>query len=333
MNDKSEPLFLGIDLGGTKILSAVVDSEGKMLSRDHTITPAAKGPEAVIQAILNSVDRALGQAGLPSTSLQAIGVGAPGLSNPESGILLTSPNLPGWQDVPLKEIIEQKLNRRTFLINDANAAAVGEMYFGAAQGARNFIYVTVSTGIGGAIVIDEKIYTGALGTAGEVGHMTIRDEGPPCNCGNRGCLETLASGTALTREARRRIQEGAETLIRKYVEGDMEKVTAEVVDRAARQGDSLARTLIERTGYYLGIGLANLINLFNPELIVIGGGLSNIGEMLLDPAYRVARERAFKEAVQAVRFVPAKLGRNSGVLGAAAFAGREMEKEKRTSKR
>jgi glucokinase len=332
MNDKSEPLFLGIDLGGTKILSAVVDSGGKMRSRDHTITPAAKGPDFVIQAILDSVDRALGEAGLPSQSLRAIGVGAPGLSNPQSGVLFTSPNLPGWRDVPLKEIIERKLGQRTFLINDANAAAVGEMHFGAAQGARNFIYITVSTGIGGGIVIEGEIYTGAQGTAGEVGHMTIHDEGPLCNCGNRGCWEMLASGTALARNARARIQEGTETLIRQYVDGDMERVTAEVVDRAARQGDSLARTLIERTGYYLGIGLANLINLFNPELIVVGGGLSNIGGMLLDPAYRVAKERAFKESVQAVRFVPAKLGRNSGVLGAAAFAAIEVEKEGKTLK-
>jgi glucokinase len=327
--NRAEPLFLGIDLGGTKILSAVVDAKGKMRSRDHTVTPAAKGPESVIQAILDSVDRALGEAGLPSESLRAIGVGAPGLSNPRTGVLFTSPNLPGWRDVPLKEIIERKLGPRTFLINDANAAAWGEMYFGAARGARNFIYITVSTGIGGGIVIDGEIYAGALGTAGEVGHMTIQDGGPPCNCGNRGCWEMLASGTALARNARNRIQEGAETFIRDYVDDDMEKVTAEVVDKAARQGDSLARTLIERTGYYLGIGLANLINLFNPELIVIGGGLSNIGDMLLDPAYRIARERAFKESVQVVRFAPAKLGRNSGVLGAAAFAAVEMEKEGR----
>jgi len=320
-------LILGIDLGGTKILTAVTNSQGKMLSRDHSITPAPKGYEAVIQSILESAHRALEQANVAISELTAIGVGAPGLSNPETGILFTSPNLPGWWDVPLRDIMQERLGKKTFLINDANAAALGEFYFGAAQSARNFIYITLSTGIGGGIVIDGKIYSGAIGAAGEVGHMTIDDEGPICNCGNKGCWETLASGTALAREAKHRINEGVRTSILKYAEGDVEKVTAQVVHSAAEQGDSLAKELIARTGYYVGVGLANLINIFNPELIVIGGGLSNIGDMLLEPAFKVAGERAYKEAFQAVRFASAGLGRNSGVLGAAAFALQEVKKD------
>jgi len=320
-------LILGIDLGGTKILTAVTNSQGKMLSRDHSITPAPKGYEAVIQSILESAHRALAQANVAISELTAIGVGAPGLSNPETGILFTSPNLPGWRDVPLRDIMQERLGKKTFLINDANAAALGEFYFGAAQSARNFIYITLSTGIGGGIVIDGKIYSGAIGAAGEVGHMTIDDEGPICNCGNKGCWETLASGTALAREARQRIKEGVRTSILKYAEGDVEKVTAQVIHNAAEQGDSLAKELIARTGYYVGVGLANLINIFNPELIVIGGGLSNIGDMLLEPAFKVAGERAYKEAFQAVRFASPELGRNSGVLGAAAFALQEVKKD------
>ncbi len=326
MSENHAPLFLGVDLGGTKILTAVANSNGKMLSRDHSITPATKGHEAVIQSILESIGRALDKAGIATSELSAIGVGAPGLSNPETGILFTSPNLPGWRDVPLREIIEKELGKKTFLINDANAAALGELYFGAARGTRNFIYVTISTGIGGGIVIDGKIYTGTLGTAGEVGHMTIDDDGPVCNCGNRGCWETLASGTALAREARHRIKEGAKTSILDYTGGDMDNVTAEVIQKAAQQGDALAGELIARTGYYVGVGLANLINLFNPELIVIGGGLSHIGDMLFEPAFKVAKERAFEKAYQAVRFAPAELGRNSGVLGAVVFAFEEMKK-------
>ena len=158
--------------------------------------------------------------------------------------------------------------------------------------------------------------------------MTIDDNGPLCNCGNRGCWETLASGTALTREAKRRITDGAITSILNYA-GEIEKVTAEVIYDAAQAGDDLAKELIAQTAYYVGIGLANLINLFNPELIVIGGGLSHMGDMLLEPAYKVAAERAFKEAYRAVRFAPAKLGQNSGVLGAAVFA---LEEMKRTGK-
>jgi len=319
-------LTLGIDLGGSKILTAVVNPRGEMLSSDESMTPATKGREAVIQSILDSAHRALKQAGVAISEIYAIGVGAAGISNPEAGILFTSPNLPGWRDVPLRDIMQERLGKRTFLINDANAAALGEFYFGAARRARNFIYITLSTGIGGGIVIDGKIYTGAIGAAGEVGHMTIDDNGPICNCGNRGCWETLASGTALAKEARHRIKEGVRTSILTYAEGDVERVTAQVIHNAADQGDGLAKELIARTGYYVGVGLANLINIFNPELIVIGGGLSNIGDMLLEPAFKVAGERAYKEASQAVRFASAELGRNSGVLGAAAFALREMGK-------
>ena len=327
MGDNAGDLILGVDLGGTKILTAVVNSQGKMLSRDHSITPAQKGHEAVIQSILESAHRALEQADVVISELTAIGVGAPGLLNPETGILFTSPNLPGWRDVPLRDIMQERLGKKTFLINDANAAALGEFYFGAARGVRNFIYITLSTGIGGGIVIDGKIYSGAIGAAGEVGHMTIDDDGPICNCGNRGCWEMLASGTALAREARHRIEEGMRTSILEYAEGDVGKVTARVIQDAAEQGDSLAKELIARTGYYVGVGLANLINIFNPELIVIGGGLSNIGDMLFEPAFKVAGERAYKEAFQAVQFASAELGRNSGVLGAAAFALQEMKSQ------
>jgi len=326
LRENADDLVLGVDLGGTKILTAVTNSQGKMLSHDHSITPAKKGHEAVIQSILESAHRALEQADVVISELTAVGIGAPGLSNPETGILFTSPNLPGWRNVPLRDIIQERLGKKTFVINDANAAALGEFYFGAARGIRNFIYITLSTGIGGGIVIDGKIYSGAIGAAGEVGHMTIDDEGPICNCGNRGCWETLASGTALAKEARHRIKEGVATSILEYAEGDVEKVTAQVIYSAAERGDSLAKELIARTGYYVGVGLANLINIFNPELIVIGGGLSNIGDMLLEPAFEVAEERAYKEAFQAVRFASAGLGRNSGVLGAAAFALQEMRK-------
>jgi len=324
MPEDSE-LTLGIDLGGSKIITAVVDPQGEMLSSSESITPTTKEREALIQSILDSAHHALKQAGVAISGIRAIGVGAAGISNPEAGILFTSPNLPALRNVLLRDIIQERLGRKTFLINDADAAALGEFYFGAARGVSNFIYVTLSTGIGGGIVIDGKIYTGAIGAAGEVGHMTIDENGPNCNCGNRGCWETLASGTALAREAKNRIAGGVRTSILEYAEGDIEKVTAQAIHTAAQQGDSVAKELIARTGYYVGVGLANLINIFNPELIVIGGGLSTIGDMLLKPAFKVAGERAFKEAFQAVRFASAGLGRNSGVLGAAAYAFQEMK--------
>jgi glucokinase len=326
MPEDLELLTLGIDLGGSKILTAIVNPRGEILSSDESITPATKGRETVIQSILDSTHRVLKKASVAISEICAIGVGAAGISNPEIGILFTSPNLPGLRNVPLRDIMQERLGKKTFLINDANAAALGEFYFGAARGVRNFIYITLSTGIGGGIVIDGKIYTGAIGAAGEVGHMTIDDNGPICNCGNRGCWETLASGTALAREAKHRIKEGIRTSILKYADDDIEKVTAQVVHNAAKQGDSLAKELIAQTGYYVGVGLVNLINILSPELIVIGGGLSNIGDMLLKPAFKTARERAYKEVFQAVRFASAELGRNSGVLGAAAFALQGMGK-------
>ena len=324
MSNSPDTKILGIDLGGTKILTAVANKQGKMLSRDHSITPAKEGQDVVVKSILESVGRALDQAHIAAADLTAIGLGAPGLSNPETGILYTSPNLPGWRDVPLRDIIAKELGKEAFLINDANAAAVGELYFGAGRGARNFIYITVSTGIGGGIIIDGKIYTGPTGTAGELGHMVIDDEGPQCNCGNKGCWETLASGTALSREARHRIKEGAATSILKYAGGNVERINAEAIHEAAQTGDKLANELIARTAYYLGVGLANLINIFNPEVIIIGGGLSNIGDMLLKPAFEEAGHRAFRQSYQAVRFARAELGRNSGVLGAAAYALEKM---------
>jgi glucokinase len=321
-------LVLGIDLGGTKILTSVINPGGEMLSRDHSVTPAARGPEGVIQTILASAERALEGASMGISRISAVGVGAPGLADTEAGILFTSPNLPGWEDVPLRDIIQEKLKKKAFLINDGSAAAVGEHYFGAAKGVNHFIYVTISTGIGGGIVVDGKILNGFKGMAGEIGHMTIADEGPPCQCGNRGCWEALASGTALAKEARKRIETGADTTILGFADGKIENVTAQTVQSAAEKGDPLANQLIRRTAYYFGVGVANLINIFNPEMIVIGGGLSNMGERLFKPAHKVVEERAFNRAHRTVRFVKAALGRNSGVLGAAAFAFDEM---KRTS--
>ena len=329
MNQDSSPIVVGVDLGGSKILSVVADAHGNVISRDLRVTLASQGSDIVIKVILESVRHAVVQAGVSLSQLSGIGIGAPGVSNPSTGVVFTSPNLPGWQDVPLRDIIAGEMGLSTFLINDANAAALGELYFGAARGTSNFIYITVSTGIGGGIVIDGKLYSGAGGTAGEIGHMTIADNGPRCTCGNTGCWEQLASGTALAREARRRITEGAETIILDYAGGDIEKVTAEEVSRAFDRGDGLAGELLSRTSYYLGVGFANLINIFNPELMVIGGGLSNMGDKLLAPAYRVAGERAFKESDRAGRCTRAELGGGAGVLGAAALSLEEIKQVNR----
>jgi glucokinase len=317
-------IVLSIDLGGTKILTVLVDENGTILSRDHTPTPAARGPDAVIEAIMSSSDQVLKHVKVEMKDITAVSIAAAGPSDMQKGILFTSPNLPGWKNVHLKDILSQKTGKPTYFLNDARAAALGEFYFGSAKGSKDCIYVTISTGIGGGIIINNELYTGAAGTAGEIGHTVIDDDGPLCNCGNKGCWEMLASGTALAESAKRQIKEGTQTSITRFAGGDIEKVNAQAINEAAIDGDQLAQQLISRTAYYLGVGFANLINIFSPELIVIGGGLSNIGDRLLLPAYEEAKRRAFTQPYEVTRFVTAALGLDSGVMGAAGFAFKQI---------
>ncbi|MGA6924682.1 MAG: ROK family protein [Desulfosarcina sp.] len=324
MGSAAESLALGIDLGGTKILSTVSDARGRMRSRDHDETPSDEGRDAILRAIVQSARRALRKAGVEMADLSAVGVGAPGPSNPQTGILHVSPNLPGLRDIPITTILRERFGKPVFLINDANAAALAEYHFGAGRGSACFVYVTVSTGIGGGVLIDGRLFTGSTGGGAEIGHMTIDDKGPPCNCGNVGCWEALASGTALAKEAQRLIAKGQRTSMLEHAAGDPEQVDAKVVQQAAEQGDDLAQLLVARTAHYLGTGLANLINIFNPDRIALGGGLIRMGDMLVDPATTVARQRSFQSAFASVRLTTAELGRNSGVLGAAAHALRQV---------
>ncbi len=327
MQQDSDALVIGVDLGGSKIASAAVNTHGKIVSRDYRATPITSDPQMLVQEILSSVNATLDKLGYQAEKVGLIGIAVAGFSNPESGVVYTSPNLPALRNVPLRDIIESKANKKAFLINDAKAAALGEFYFGAARGTRNFIYITLSTGIGGGIIIDGRLYFGAIGTAGEVGHMTIDTDGPPCHCGSRGCWESLASGTALAREARAHINKGVTSSILDDAGGDFEKITAAVVHIAAQKGDTLAGELITKSSFYVGVGLVNLINIFNPELIVIGGGLSNLGEMLFAPAMKLVKERICKEVFQSFRLEKAQLGVDSGVLGAVVYVWQEMSRK------
>jgi glucokinase len=323
------PIVIGVDLGGSKILSAVVDAHGKILASDYRPTQAEEGINAVVNNILKSARAATEKSQIPLAQIAAIGLGAPGISNPETGIIYRSPNLPDWHHVPLRDIVATSLKKKVFLINDANAAALGEMEYGAAKGCRNFIYITISTGIGGGIIIDGELYTGATGMAGEVGHIVVEPDGIPCNCGGIGCWELYASGSAIARRAREKIQQGRKTRLLKIAGGDLDKIDALLIEKAAGQGDTLARKLVAETARYLGIGLGSLINIFNPELIVFGGGLSKMGDALLEPAIREAGRRSYQDAYKAVKFALTELGDNSGVLGAAVYARNELKKLKK----
>ncbi len=316
----SEPLFLGIDLGGTKIFTGLVNSSGEVVTQDYRKTKAKRGPEAVVQGLIASAGQVMQDAGVPAEQIRAVGVGSPGPVDAAEGLVVAPPNLPGWDRVPLRQTIEEALGIPTHLENDANAAALGENVFGAGRGSKEMIYMTVSTGVGGGFIFGGKLYGGASGAAAEVGHMTILPRGPHCGCGNRGCLEAVASGTAIAREGRELLLRNVPTLIAELAGGDPDLVSAKLVAQAAQQGDAEAEEIIYEAMSYLGVGVANLVNLLNPELIVIGGGLTNMGDALFGPVRRAVDRRTFPIAAQRVRIVPAELGDRVGVLGAAAVA-------------
>ena len=311
---------LAIDLGGTKIAAALISADNRVMDRAHSLTLASEGLQAVTSRIFTTIDRLLSQGTTDRAQLDSIAIAAAGAIDTNKGWITLSPNLPGWLNIPLRDIVRKRYGVDTYLINDASAAALGEHRLGAGRDKNNLVYITVGTGIGGGIIVDGELYSGTSGGAGEIGHMTIDANGPECNCGNTGCLEVLASGTAIANEAKRRIKQGEKSLLSDMV---LEGITAEKVANAAHGGDQLALDVISRAATYLGVGMVNLVNIFNPEMIIVGGGLSKMGELLLRPARQVVRKRAFPLCAGAVRIVVTKLGDDAGVLGAAIFARQE----------
>ena len=305
-----ERLVVGVDVGGTNARSALVNERGEVLLRARQPTSAGGGVEMVLGQLSTAIEEVLVGAG--NARVEGIGLASAGIIDMGRGVVTASPNIPEFQDLPIRERVEERFGLPTLLLNDASAAALGEHTFGAGRGFHHLLYLTISTGIGGGIIADDRLYLGAQGAAGEVGHQVIEARGPRCHCGSRGCLEALASGWAIAREAKRRLKK---------------RMTAEMVHRAAREGDPLAREVIERAGEYLGIGLANLVNLFNPELLILGGGVAKMGELLLGPAERALRQRAFALPAGIVRMAPPALGEDSGLLGVAAWFFRQGGKK------
>lgn len=322
MPEKDMKPVLAIDVGGTKIAAAVVDKTG-VIAREYFPTLAAEGPKAVISRMFSGVDRLLSRSSLSVSELDSIAIAAAGGVSSD-GVVTSSPHLPGWRNVPLRDVVRERYGARVFVVNDASAAALGEHRLGAGRGTRDLVYLTVSTGIGGGIIINGELYLGATGCAGEIGHMTIDVNGARCSCGNYGCLELSASGTAVAKEAIRRVGAAEKTELSSMV-GKLEDITAETVAEAARGGDRLASDIIRRAALALGVGLVNIANIFNPEMIVIGGGMSKMGELLLAPAREVVMGRAFELCTRVLQVVPARLGDDGGLLGAALFARERAE--------
>jgi glucokinase len=310
-------LVAAIDLGGTKIRSLIVDRRGKVLGLDRRLTEAALGPQAVIERIIASVGQALAVASLEPDHLAGIGVAAPGPVDFHRGVILEAPNLPDWIDVPLAALLSERFGRPAFLENDANAAAVGEYRFGAGRAVDQLIYLTISTGIGGGLILDGRLYRGVDGTAGELGHIVIDEQGPLDDCGLRGCLEVLASGTAIARMGQEALAAGASGRLDELAEAG--ELTSKEIHAAFLAGDETAAGILARARHYLAIGLADFINIFNPQLFVIGGGVANMFDDYVAPAFEEARGLAFARPAVTARLLPAALGDNSGALGVAAL--------------
>lgn len=313
--------IIAIDVGGTQARAALCDTEGKLLKRFAQSANTAGGVEAVFASIVDSVRRVA-----PDFSrVRGIGLGSPGPLDPWRGIILEARNLAGMIDFPIKARLEKEFGVPAFVGNDANLAALGEQRFGAGRGVKNMIYMTISTGIGGGIITDNQLFLGSRGFAGEVGHQTIDANGPPCNCGNIGCLEALAAGPALERTARDALRAGSASQMRAMVKGNLDQITGKIISQAAREGDALAKGIYERAGFYYGLGIVNLLHSFDTQLFVLGGGVAiHAWDLIYPTMMATLTKHAFPSMSKGVRIIPAQLGDDAGLLGAVALVNEQL---------
>jgi glucokinase len=314
--------YIGVDLGGTKIATSLTDSTGKLLSADFRPTNVIDGADRVLQNIGDSIGAVM--EGVDRSRIKGIGVASPGPVDIKRGLIVDAPNL-RWKDFELVKHLEEIFKIPCVLENDANAAAIGEQLFGVARNVADLIYITVSTGIGGGIISNGRILHGRNDAAGEIGHMCVAIDGPVCGCGKRGCLEAVSSGTAIANEAKRLLKTGRESLILIKAGNQLDAVNAHIVADAFRQGDPLAQEILEKAFTYLGISIANLVQLLNPEMIIIGGGVSKIGQPLFDRVWSMVRTYTYPHTVRDLPIVSPALGDKCGTLGAAAVAIRAFE--------
>ena len=316
---------VGIDIGGTKLATVVADSTGRILNKVRKPTLAEKGPEYALQLLFDMVGETIRQAGLEQAAISAIGVSCGGPLDTKTGIVYSPPNLPGWDALPLKAQLEAEFQMPVTLENDANASALAEYRFGGGRGYDAVLYMTMSTGIGGGIVIDGQVYHGANDSAGEVGHQILLPNGPDCGCGKRGCLEALCSGPAIARRARAAIRKHlageseSTTALLDLANGHIQDVKSEHVLEAARRNDGLALRLVEETAYYMGWGIANLVNILNPDIVLLGTIAVAAGDLLLNPIRKRVSEFAMTRPAAAVKIAPAQLGDTLGDLAAVAL--------------
>jgi glucokinase-like ROK family protein len=316
---------VGIDLGTLNTIAAVVDLEGKIVERVEHPTNGEKNRDDVIERVKAAIHEVISASNLNLQKIAGIGLAVPGLVDSKKGMILFIPNF-GWKDTPLREILEEEFHTPIFIDNNANAMALSEAQFGIGRGVKNFICVNIGIGIGSGVIINREIYRGETECTGEIGHTTVDYNGPKCSCGNNGCLEVMAAGPAIARRAVKAIREGRKTVITELVEENLNQITAAVVARAANQDDRLAREIMEKTGEYLGTGIANIINLFNPQMVIIGGGVAQAGSLIFDPLKRTMKKRAFSVPAKVVKIATPSLGRDCTVIGAASLVLKEIFK-------
>ncbi|MGE5174142.1 MAG: ROK family protein [Betaproteobacteria bacterium] len=304
-------VVIGVDLGGTNLRTALLSPDGNILDRRAEATHASDGWKKVVLRLIDNIRRQQESASRKGLSIAAVGVGAPGIIQGDTGIVVKSPNFPDWNNLPLKDELEKALDLPVTIENDANAAALGEQWLGAGSGIGSMILLTLGTGVGGGIVLNNQIWQGADGMAGELGHMTVIPDGRLCGCGNTGCLEMYASARGIVQSYRER---------RAHTSPASEEITSEQVYEAARKGEADALAVMQGMGRMLGIGIANLINIFNPEMIVIGGRVKEAWPLFIDATREEIRNRAFEVPAARTQIVPSKLGDDAGLVGAAAVA-------------
>ena len=306
---------IGVDLGGTNLRTAIVASDGEVLDKHKEATKAVDGWMKVVARLVDNIKRQLEIGAQKGAKVVAVGVGAPGVILVDKGIVVKSPNFPDWNNLPLKTELEKALSIPVFIENDANAAALGEKWRGAGRDIKSMIHLTLGTGVGGGIILDNKIWHGADGMAGEIGHMTLIPDGRQCTCGNTGCLEMYASARGIVQSFREELERQ-----KLSAAGDLKEVTSEKVYQAAREGDAVARRVMKDMGRMLGIGIASLINIFNPERVVIGGGVKDAWPLFIGATHEEIMKRAFQVPAERTEIVPSSLGDDAGMVGAAAVA-------------
>lgn len=314
----TDRFVVGVAISISSFSVVVSNLIGEILERADIVADF-QDPASVLDKVVHTVRDAIQKLSLPCTQILGLGIGVPGILDKDRGHLLFSPNMPSWRDVPLRQFLREELPFPVFIENDASAAALGEQWFGAGRGVDNFIFVFADMGIGGGLILNRQMYGGRDNGAGEIGHIVVEVNGPKCNCGSYGCLETMASGLVLIRKARKLIASGTASKMRDMVGGDPDKVTLDVLKEAARQGDELAGRMMLESAEYIGVAVGSAINLFNPEMIVLGGQLVEDNPTLIAHVEETAAKRAYGLLAKDVRVVCSKLGRDVCTLGAVTL--------------